>query len=60
MKQGTIIFNKDLTTIGKDAFKDCENLISITIPKKVNSILANAFQNCMNLNELYYKGVKDN
>ena len=59
MKQGTIIFNKDLTTIGKEAFKDCENLISITIPKKVNSILANAFQNCMNLNELYYKGVKD-
>ena len=45
MKQGTIIFNKDLTTIGKEAFKDYENLVSITIPKKVNSILANAFPN---------------
>ena len=59
MKKGTIIFNKDLTTIGKEAFKDCENLTSITIPKKVNGILANAFQNCINLSNIEYNGTKD-
>ena len=56
MKKGTILFDDILTTIGEDAFKDCENLTSITLPKKVNSILANAFQNCINLNEINYNG----
>ena len=56
MKKGTILFDDILTTIGEDAFKDCENLTSITLPKKVNGILANAFQNCINLNEINYKG----
>ena len=56
MKKGTILFDDILTTIGEDAFKDCENLTSITLPKKVNGILANAFQNCVNLNEINYNG----
>ena len=56
MKKGTILFDDILTTIGEDAFKDCENITSITLPKKVNGILANAFQNCINLNEINYNG----
>ena len=56
MKKGTILFDDILTTIGEDAFKDCENLTSITLPKKVNSILANSFQNCVNLTEINYNG----
>ena len=56
MKQGKIIFDKNIEVIGESAFEDCANLTSITLPKKVNGILANAFRNCVNLNEINYNG----
>jgi len=38
-----------LTEIPADVFKDCQALLSITIPDSVLEILANAFAGCVNL-----------
>ncbi|MGN1307246.1 MAG: leucine-rich repeat protein [Faecousia sp.] len=35
-----------VTGIGSNAFKDCANLISVTLPKRVTSIGDNAFSGC--------------
>ena len=42
--------SKPVTLIGYWAFKDCEDLIKITIPDSVTSIGVNAFYGCTNLN----------
>ena len=38
-----------LTTIGKSAFDECDNLISITIPDSVTTIGSSAFRDCSSL-----------
>lgn len=39
----------EITGIGPAAFKDCTNLITITIPNVITSISENAFENCTSL-----------
>jgi hypothetical protein len=38
-----------VTTIGENAFSDCSNLTSVTIPSSVTTIRYSAFRNCSNL-----------
>jgi hypothetical protein len=42
-----------LTTIGKDAFKDCNKLLRITIPSSVKNIDTFAFSGCTSLAAIY-------
>ncbi len=44
-----IVINEGVTSIGKSAFKDCENLKNVTIPDGVISIGSYAFSNCLDL-----------
>ena len=41
-----------VTSIGKEAFYECENLTSVIIPESMISIGDSAFSNCMNLKEI--------
>ena len=41
-----------VTSIGKEAFKYCDKLTSITIPKGITSIGSSAFSGCRNLNNI--------
>ena len=47
--KGVIKFDKNLTTVGYEAFKNCTTLASILIPKKVTSIGTRAFHHCTEL-----------
>ncbi|MBO5732627.1 MAG: leucine-rich repeat protein [Alistipes sp.] len=47
--RGVITFNKDVTTIGDDAFSNCKSLTSVTIPDSVMTIGKWAFFYCENL-----------
>jgi hypothetical protein len=61
----TISQNSQLTTIGEDAFDECENLISINLPAGVKSIGEGAFSFCDALRRVsvpagmtdYFKGL---
>ena len=44
-----IIIGDDATTIGEDAFRDCSNLTSVTIPNSVTTIGNSAFSGCRSL-----------
>ena len=44
-----IIINKGITSIGRDAFINCENLTSVAIPQSVTSIEDGAFLGCIKL-----------
>ena len=46
---GVIDFNNPITTIGYEAFYDCESLTSVTIPDSVTTIGNDAFYNCSSL-----------
>ena len=49
----SISFPESLTSIGDQAFRNCDNLTSITIPSSVLSVGANAFANCAKLESAY-------
>ena len=49
---GVLLFDRPLTTIGDNAFKDCTNLHNITLPAWVTSIGVHAFENCTSLSRI--------
>ena len=49
---GNIIFDRPLSTIGNEAFRDCTSLSSITLPEGVTSIGDKAFINCTSLSSI--------
>lgn len=51
---GAIVFDKDVISIGYEAFHECYHLTSITIPDSVVEVVPGAFYNCYNLKE--FKG----
>ena len=50
--QGVITFDGPVTSIGKEAFRECESLASITIPNSVTSIGDGAFAWCYSLTSI--------
>ncbi|MGN1137818.1 MAG: leucine-rich repeat domain-containing protein [Ruminococcus sp.] len=46
----SIIFSNNIVEIQNQAFKDCTNLTSVTLPKEIQIIGERAFYNCTNLN----------
>ena len=48
----------DATHISKYAFKNCDSIINITLPKTLKTIEDSAFDNCKSLNNVYYLGTK--
>ena len=50
-----ITFDRNVTTIGDEAFDDCRNLTSVTIPDSVTTIESHAFFGCTSLVEVYCK-----
>lgn len=47
--QGVLMFDGAVTRIGDTAFKDCEYLLSIELPKSVTEIGQSAFEGCSSL-----------
>ena len=52
--KGIITFDGALTSIGEYAFKNCNNMVSITLPNSVTSIGKYAFETC-SVSEIYIK-----
>lgn len=50
----TIPTDKNIMMIGEEAFKDCEDITEVIIPKTVTSIGKNAFENCTSLKRVYF------
>lgn len=55
---GVITFDGDLTNIGNEAFYDCGDLTSITIPNSIKGIGRMAFYSCTSLTSIIYEGTK--
>ena len=49
-----------VTSIDAEAFKDCDTLKDITIPKSITSIGEKAFDGCTGLEKAYYNGYEEN
>lgn len=47
-----IIIPEGYTTIGKNAFKDCEKLEKVVLPKSLISLGNHCFENCVSLKEI--------
>ena len=58
--KGIITFDRDITTIGWQAFGGCKSLTSITIPNSVTTIGESAFSRCSSLKEFKGKYAVDN
>ena len=55
---GDYIVPNTVETIESSAFRDCENLSSITVPVSVASIGNGAFMGCSGLTDVYYSGTE--
>lgn len=49
-----------INTIGSRAFAGCSSIETITIPQSIKTIGDMAFQNCVNLKEVYFNGDQSN
>ena len=49
--------NYNVSAIGDSAFKDCNQLTSVSIPNSVTRIGNSAFQNCLNLNSVHISDI---
>lgn len=49
---GDIVVPVGVTQIAENAFRDCTNIISLTIPNTVQKIGLNAFEGCTSLTKL--------
>ena len=47
--KGVLVFDVDVTSIGVQAFSDCANLVTITVPESVTTIGGWAFRDCSSL-----------
>lgn len=45
--------------VGREAFRDCRDLISISITHNLERIQQGAFKNCVNLKKIIYKGTRE-
>ena len=52
-----IIIGDGVTTIGVNAFSDCDNLASVTIPNSVTKIGESAFSGCINITQISSEAV---
>ncbi|OUM68891.1 hypothetical protein PIROE2DRAFT_3271, partial [Piromyces sp. E2] len=52
----SVVIGSGVTSIGKYAFSNCENLESVTIGNSVQSIGVSAFSNCNKLNSVTFNG----
>lgn len=50
--KGIILFDADVTTIGKNAFEDNDCLSTISLPNSITTIGHSAFNDCYNLSEV--------
>ena len=50
--KGVIVFDGNVTSIARDAFRWCACLVSITIPESVTSIGESAFRDCTSLTSI--------
>lgn len=59
----TAVLGKDVLTISRLAFGNCESLECIEIPSGINSIISTtsyrAFQNCSSLADVYFTGTEE-
>jgi len=51
-KEGKFVIPDDISIIGSDCFRECENLTAVIIPPSVTSIEFNAFMKCSSLSSL--------
>ena len=52
----SITISNNVTIIGRNAFSNCQNLVSIEIPASIIKIDSRAFYDCNNLENVYYRG----
>ena len=55
----SVVIGSGVTSIGDDAFAECESLTSVTIPASVTSIGGGVFDGCTNLTEVNYTGTEE-
>lgn len=58
-KVKNVIIEQGVTSIGRFAFSDCGNLVSIVIPESIIEISWQVFYNSHNLKDVYYCGSED-